>query len=96
MMKEELIPKEFGFPDFHAVKVWAQTLNAHYRFNANGDTCLYTDGDDGIAIIRLSEVFDDAGIDIELIDCKYCGFDYFELGHIFDQIVSVANDWGEE
>ena len=82
-MNEESIPKEFGFPDLDAVKMWGQTLNHHYRFNTNGDWCLYTDGDDGIALISISEVFEEDGLSIQLFDCVYCDFNYRQLGKIY-------------
>lgn len=83
MMNEESIPKAFGFADLDAVKMWGQTMNHHYRFNEEGDTCLYTDGDDGIALISISEVFEEDGLSIQLFDCLYCDFNYRQLGKIY-------------
>jgi len=89
------IAEQFGFKSYADVEEWA-TKDQHPIFNDDCTKCLYTDGDCGIAVISISEVFDDAGIDIELVDCMYCGFNYFDLGDIFDQLVDSFNNWSEE
>ena len=96
MIKQEHLAKEFGFIDFYEIKGWSESMEPDYKFSEHSELCLYTDGDSGLAVISISEVFDDAGLDIELVDCMYCGFNYFELGDIFDALVDAFNNWSEE
>ena len=79
MKAENLAPKEFGFNDHDEIRLWTQTLSADFRFNEDQSTCLYTDGDEGFAAISISEVFDEQGITVSLIDCAYCDFDFKDL-----------------
>ena len=83
MKTEDLSPKEFGFKDHNEIILWTQTLEPDFRFNEDQSTCLYTDGDQGFATISTSEVFDEQGITVALIDCAYCDFDFKELKNIY-------------
>jgi len=94
-MKPFEIAEEFGFGSYADVEDWATDFQEP-RFNENKDACLYTDGDSGLAIIRLSEVYDESGIDIELVDCKYCGFHFTELNYILLDLLDSVNNWSEE
>lgn len=46
---------------------------------------LYFDSDDGVALIKhFSEVFDDDGFSINLIDCNYCDIRYIDMLEIIN------------
>ena len=55
----------------------------------NSSSALYFDGDDGVVLFQNpSEVFDDLGFSIKLIDCKYCDMsmtDMLEIAHALDE-----------
>lgn len=43
----------------------------------NGMTCIYTDGDGGLALISgYSGMFEERGFSIRLIECEWCEFDW--------------------
>tara|TARA_R100000742_G_C4268938_1_gene87360 strand:- start:147 stop:476 length:330 start_codon:yes stop_codon:yes gene_type:complete len=54
----------------------------------NSSSALYFDGDDGVSLFENpSEVFDDLGFSIKLIDCDYCDMsmtDMLEIAHTLD------------
>lgn len=94
-MKDWEIKEQFGFKSCADIDEWV-IKEPSFIFNDDCTKCLYTDGFSGLAVISISEVFNDAGIDIELVDCMYCGFNYFELRDIFDALVDAFNNWSEE
>jgi hypothetical protein len=89
------IVEQFGFDSYDDVEKWVTDFQEP-RFNQDKDACLYTDGDSGLAIIKLSEVYNESGIDIELVDCMYCGFHFTELNYILLDLLDSANNWSGE
>jgi len=55
---------------------------------------LYFDSDDGVALISAySEVFDDEGFKIELIDCRYCDINFYHMQEIIDIFITLAEEF---
>ena len=62
----------FKFQSNEELSDWCFAFQEDWLVSKDAGEVLYTDGDDGLAVIRLSECFDTDGVAIELIDCKYC------------------------
>lgn len=75
---------------FKEYKLTEQEINDHSTLtNPNYwqhpiDKCrfLYSDGDGGLAVISFSEIFEDDGFQIELIDCAWFDIDFYSLSEI--------------
>ena len=57
---------------------------------------LYFDGDDGVVLFQNpSEVFDELGFSITLIDCKYCDIsmtEMLEIAHTLDDLKNTGDE----
>ena len=62
----------------------------------NSYAALYFDGDDGVSLFENpSEVFDDLGFSIKLIDCDYCDMsmtDMLEIAHTLDDLKNTGDE----
>jgi len=81
--------KVFGFKDADEFYDFRQTFDPS-SIQVEG-SIMYTDGDDGSALITLSDVFDDQGLMIRLIDCNYCDFHMSDLRKIQRKLISERN-----
>ena len=72
-MEEILINFDFESED-HFYE-WKTSLIPTFLFDDDMECCLYTDGDDGVALLRISSVFGEGGLSVALIDCTYCDID---------------------
>jgi len=86
------IASEFGFKIIDEFDTWARSDCDDYRFNEEKSKALYTDGDMGVAIIQLSEIDADAGLMVELVDCRYCNFDMLQLGCLHFLLLESQDD----
>ena len=82
MIKQEHLAKEFGFIDFNEIKGWSESMEPDYKFSEHSELCLYTDGDSGLAVLGISNVFDEFGVSIALYDCNYCDFSHKHINYI--------------
>ena len=71
---------------------------AHFviHTDANSSAALYFDGDDGVVLFQNpSEVFDELGFSIRLIDCEYCDIsmtDMLEIAHTLDDLKETGGE----
>ena len=79
----------FGFSDTEEMILWANTMQPDQRISKENGNALYTDGDSGLALISMSEVFDGEGISIQLICCNYCDFDFDVLNDIVCELQEI-------
>ena len=86
MIKE--IMKRFKFDSEEDLNVWSCSFIPDYLYEKDESAVLYTDGDCGIALISFSEIFDEDGIMIELIDCTYCDIRMSDLKKIHKHVAS--------
>jgi hypothetical protein len=74
-MKMEEILINFNFETEDDFYEWKTSFVPTFLFDADMECCLYTDGDDGVALLRISDVFGEGGLSVALIDCAYCDID---------------------
>jgi hypothetical protein len=72
----------FNFNSADELSEWCFTFQEDWLVSRDSDEVLYTDGDDGLAVIRLSECFDVDGVAIELIECQYCDINIKTLNKV--------------
>jgi len=84
---EKEIIKRFGFNDLDDFYRFRQDFNP--KWFVDEDEAFYTDGDEGTAVLRLSEVFDEGGLSVRLIDCCYCDFDMRHLKKIQNRLIET-------
>ena len=77
----------YGFDSEHELNRWAENLEGpNWRLSEESDSALYTDGDSGIAEIGYSDMFDEWGVSITLIECRYVDLDMLSLLTIHKQL----------
>jgi hypothetical protein len=70
----------YGFDSEYELNRWAENLEGpNWRLSDEDGSALYTDGDSGIAEIGYSEMFDDKGVSISLVECRYVDMDIESL-----------------
>ena len=72
------------------------SYHLHQTFNEDegNSSLLYFDSDDGVALISAySEIFDDEGFKIELIDCRYCDINFYHMQEIIDIFITLAEEF---
>ena len=74
-MKMEEILINFDFDSEYHFNQWRSSFVPTFLFDDDTECCLYTDGDDGVALLRISSVFGEGGLSVALIDCAYCDID---------------------
>ena len=80
----------FKFDSSEDLSDWCFAFQEDWLVSEHADEVLYTDGDDGLAVIRLSDCFDDDGVAIELIDCEYCDLKMSTLNKIYNLLRNCA------
>ena len=81
-MEEEKILTDYKFKTQRELDDWCFTFEEDWLVNDDADEVLYTDGDDGLAKIMLSECWGEDGLSIELVECGYCDFHIDSLNKI--------------
>lgn len=77
----------YGFKSEQQLMAWAESMeDADWRFSEDSCSCLYTDGDSGIAEIAHSEMFDDDGFTIRPINCLYVDFNVLDLLVVYKEL----------
>ena len=77
----EEIVKHFGFRKEYDFNIWRNTLKPDFRFDGVG-ALLYTDGDSGAMLFSWSEVFEEDGLSMRLVECNYCDIKLSSLKEI--------------
>lgn len=88
--------QSFGFYCADDMILWANTMQPDQLISKENGNALYTDGDSGLALVSMSEVFDDEGISIQLICCNYCDFDFDVLSGIVYELQEIWKQYTEE
>jgi len=81
-MGQKKILTEYNFKTAKELSDWCFTFEEDWLVNDDVDEVLYTDGDDGLAKIRLSECWGEDGLSIELVESKYCDLHMASLNKI--------------
>ena len=84
----EEIVKHFGFKNEYDFNIWRSTLECDFRFDGKG-ALLYTDGDDGVMLFAWSEIFEEEGLSMRTVECKYCDIELSclkEIRKIFKKV----------
>ena len=87
---------DFEFSCAEEMILWANTMQPDHIMSKMKGSTLYTDGDSGLALIGMSEVFDDEGISIQLINCNYCDFDFDVLNDIVCELQQLWQQYTDE
>lgn len=77
----------YGFDSEYELNRWAENLEGpNWRLSDESDSALYTDGDSGVAEIGYSDMFDDKGVSITLVGCRYVDMDIESLLEIHEEL----------
>ena len=77
----------YGFKSEQDLMTWAESMDGpDWRYSEDSCSCLYTDGDSGIAEIAHSEMFDDDGFTIRPINCLYVDFNVLDLLVVYKEL----------
>ena len=77
----------YGFESEYELNAWAENLEGpNWRISDESDSALYTDGDSGVAEIGYSDIFDDKGVSITLVGCRYVDMDIESLLEIHEEL----------
>ena len=98
-MKDQFLEEtaaDFEFSCAEEMILWANTMQPDQLISKENGNALYTDGDSGLALVSMSEVFDDEGISIQLICCNYCDFDFDVLSDIVYELQEIWKQYTEE
>lgn len=90
-MKMEEILESFHFESADHFLEWKSQLFSQFVFDDNRECCLYTDGDDGLALLQISGVFDEGGLSVALIDCAYCDIQAADFIGILTTLIKAVN-----
>lgn len=105
-MSDFIIYKDYGFEDKEEYQKWRvsfmpDVMYKHTSIEEEGHVtylldCLYTDGDDGVMeFTSTSEVFDEEGVSIQLLDCNYCDISFKEMSSIVRKLKKVNSKIGK-
>lgn len=73
---------DFGFDSEDELITWSETLTGDWRLSEKDTRVLYTDGDSGIVMFSWSEIEEENGMCITLINCFWCDIDFNSLRKI--------------
>ena len=77
----------YGFQSEQQLMNWAENMNGpDWLYSEDSCSCLYTDGDNGIAEITRSETFDDDGLAVRPINCLYVDFNVLDLLVVYKEL----------
>lgn len=89
-MDQTKILNKYNFKTHLELEDWCFAFEEDWLVDDDIDEVLYTDGDDGLAKIRLSECWGEDGLSIELVECKYCDFHIDSLKKIHRLLKSAV------